>query len=213
MKVISLVAGVMFLLLVVSGAGGSVLSIDLDTEISGAQSPTGALPWLRAEFDDGGTAGSVELTLTAVNLTGTEFVALWLFNLDSALDVTQLVFSAPTKTGSFVTPTISLSAGAFKADGDGFFDIKIAFTTSSDGGESRFGVGDAAVYTVTGIPTLWASSFNVPSSPGGGAGEYNTIARVRSIDESGSGWVASPEPATLGMLLVGALGILRRRNR
>jgi hypothetical protein len=130
MKRIPLAFGAMFLLMVASGAGGTILSFDLDTEISGATPPAGATPWLSATFDDSGTPGSVELTLTAVNLTGTEFVSVWLFNLDPSLNPALLTFSAPLKTGTFTTPVISKSVDGFKADGDGFFDIKIAFDKS-----------------------------------------------------------------------------------
>jgi len=211
MKLPPLAFSAMFLRVVVSGAGGSVLSMDLDTEISGAQAPEGLPPWLNATFDDGGSPGLVTMTLTAINLTATEFVSVWLFNLDEPLDPANLLFSAPAKTGSFVAPTIYLSADTYKADGDGFFDMKFEFS-NSDGADNRFGAGDAAVYTVTGIATLRAASFDVDSSPGGGNDVWDTVAKVQGVDGEGSGWTA-PEPVALGLLLAGSLGLLRRRNR
>ncbi|GAH74224.1 unnamed protein product, partial [marine sediment metagenome] len=71
-----------------AGLQASVVSYDLSIEFSGATPPAGAAPWLNATFDDGGSAGSVDLTLTAVNLVGSEFVNVWLFNLDPALNPT-----------------------------------------------------------------------------------------------------------------------------
>ena len=204
-----------FVLAVSTAANATVLTYDLSVEFSGATPPAGASPWLRAVFDDGGSPGSVTMKLSTPNLTAVEFVSKWYFNLDPLLDPTALIFSAPTKTGSFTDPTINLAVDAFKADGDGKYDIKLEFDVS-DGFPTRFGVGDAVAYTITGIPTLTASSFNHLSLPAGGHGPFPTAAHVQGIGPSGanSGWVTVPEPATMSLLGIGgALGLIRRRRR
>lgn len=189
----------------------AVISFDLSIEFSGGTAPTGTPPWIRATFDDGGGAGSVDMFLEDVNLTGTEFVNVWMFNLDPSLDPTALVFSAPTTTGSFTIPTISTGVNAFMANGDGFFDIKLLFD-GTDGAPNRFGSGDAVLYTITGIPSLTASSFNFLSFQDGGQGEFMTAAQVGGIGPNDeSGWI-SPEPATLGLLALGGLALVRRRR-
>ena len=203
---------VCMLLALSSVASGAVVSYDLSVEFSGATPPVGEAPWLNATFDDEGSSGSVVLTLTTPNLTGMEFVSNWMFNLDAALDPTALDFSSPTKTGSFDAPAISTSVDAFKADGAGYFDIKMDFSTGG-GLDARFGVGDAVEYTITGIDSLTAGSFNFLCTPAD-HGPFPTAAHVQSIgDNEDSGWTTVPEPATLSLLAIGGVLLLIRRRK
>jgi MYXO-CTERM domain-containing protein len=199
-----------------TGAQGAEIKFKLSVEFSGAVPPEGATPWLTATFDDHDTAGSVDLTLETTNLVDEEFVFEWLFNLDPTLDVEDLVFSAPTKTGAFTDPVIDLEENDFKADGDGYFDIEVMFDNSG-GAADYFGPGvpmDKVEYTITGIPTLTANSFDFQSVEGGGAGTWPTAAHVGGIgsDDQGSGWVSTPEPASLSLLVLGAFAAMRRRR-
>ncbi|MBN2272676.1 MAG: PEP-CTERM sorting domain-containing protein [Sedimentisphaerales bacterium] len=194
-----------------TAAWSATLSYNLEMEFSGATPPAGATPWLNATFDDGGTAGSVTLTLTATNLILDEFVGAWMFNLDPILDPNQLVFSLPTKTGSFDAPVISTSVDAYKADGDGYFDIQLDFATGG-GASARFGLGEAAQYSITGIGSLTADSFGFLSAIGSGKDPLPTAAHIQSIGED-SGWITVPEPATLALLGMGCLGLLLRKRR
>ena len=190
----------------------SVLSYGLTYEYSGATPPEGASPWITATFDDEGTPGSVELRLESTNLTDSESVFTWLFNLDPTLDPTALVFSTPIKTGSFSDPTINLGVDAFHAAGDGYYDVEVAFVHA--GPPTRFGVGDSANYTITGIPTLTAGSFGFLSAPGGGHGPFSTVAHIGAIgpNDEGSGWVTTPEPASMVLLTLGVLYLCGRRR-
>ncbi|MCD4699915.1 MAG: PEP-CTERM sorting domain-containing protein [Phycisphaerae bacterium] len=198
------------------GAQGALVSFDLSVEFSGATPPAGAAPWLNATFDDGGLAGAVTLTLTTTptpttGLTGAEFVSNWMFNLDPGLDPTELIFSSPTKTGGFDDPVISTGVDAFKADGTGYFDIWIAFEAGG-GVDKRFGAGEAVEYTITGIDSLTAESFDFLCTLAD-HGPFPTAAHVQSIgDEEDSGWTTVPEPATLSLLILGGLTLLRRKR-
>jgi hypothetical protein len=184
----------------------------MSVEYSGGDSPAGPTPWITATFDDGGTPGSVELLLETTNLVDLELVFVWMFNLDPVLDPADLVFAGPVKTGQFNTPLVHLGTNAFQADGDGMFDINIEFN-NSDQAARRFGVGDAALYTITGIPTLTASSFDFLSWEDGGQGEYPSAAHIGGIGPSdGSGWVTVPEPAALAAFVLAGLALAHRRR-
>ena len=201
-------------------ARATVITFQDSFEFSGGTAPVGSPPWLITTFDDGGTTGSVTmtLTLTATNATGSEFVGRYFFNLDPLLDPNQLTFSDPSKVGSFTDPMISLGANSFKADGGGYFDIKLDFATSG-GAASRFTSGDSVSYTITG-PSLTADSFNFLSQQHGGQGTYFDAAHIQAIGPNSlSGWdtilppVPVPEPACVSLLVLGGLaGILRRRR-
>jgi hypothetical protein len=201
---------------------GAIITYDLDSEYSGGTAPAGAGPWLRARFDDGGSSGSVTMTLTALNLVGSEFVSIWDFNLDPALNPANLVFSAPTKTGTFGNPAVETSIDAFRAGGSGKYDIEVHFDIAPPA--DRFGPGDSVEYTITGIPSLTASSFSVLNGLGGGHGPFYTAAHVQGIGAGGSysGWITDesgdiniPEPASLSVAAAGIsmVSMVRLRRR
>ena len=202
------------LLLASTAVQASVITFETSVEYSGATAPSGPAPWMTATFDDGGSAGSVTLTLSETNLTGSESVMVWMFNVDPNVDpddANQISFSAPTPlSGVFTAPIVSLGTDAFRADGDGYFDIKIEFD-GSDGANQRFGVGDSVQFTITG-PGLLAGSFNYISAEDGGAGEWPTAAHVLGTGAGEeSGWVTVPGPATLFVMAAAGLPVLLRR--
>lgn len=200
-----------------AAAGGSgeaaILTYELSHEYSGATPPAGAGPWIRIILDDGGTAGSVSLTLTDVNLTGSEFMRSTYLNFDPGLDVDDLIFTRTGSTGAFEDPTISTDENGFKAGGDGYFDILFAFATSNSGGGSkRFTSGDSITYEISGIPALTADSFDFLSECDGA---WPAAAKIQSIGSGGggSGWIAVPEPASLTVLVLGSLALAYGRRR
>jgi hypothetical protein len=212
---IALVAIVAMLGSPTRSASGGQLCFGLCLEYSGACKPAGERPWLTAIFTDGGSPGSVELTLDAGNLCDGEYVGVWMFNVDPALadDLAsmQMDLAAEGCEGTFDVPDVYISADAYRADGDGYFDIKIEFSNQDGGMAHRFSCGDKATYAISGIDSLTADSFDFISEPNGGAGEHRCVSHVMGIGED-SAWVTTPEPAVLCILAGGFVALLRRRR-
>src|SRR5262245_43934737 len=162
-------------------ARATVMQAYINQVFSGSATPSGSQPWLPATFDDtfpGHLPVQLQVTLSITGLVTPEKVDGWYINVDdgqtpptsgTAIDPTTLSFSAPTKVGAFDDPTINLGTNAFKADGDGLYDIRFDFSTSNG---HEFGAGDSVSYVITGPSFMNADSFTFLSKPAGGVGPY-----------------------------------------
>jgi hypothetical protein len=209
-----------------SPARATVISFGANMEFSGGQAPGSATtPWVVVSFDDHGGTGSVDLTLTAPHLTASENVVELDLNIVPGLSGDlPLAFSGLVKTGSFDTPTIAQGEDAFKADGDGFYDIRLSFTVGGNTSKT-FTNGDSLKYTLSGAG-LTAASFDTLSTPAGGHGPFLFAAHSQNTTgagSGGSGWItgpkinAIPEPSTVTLAVLGGIGLLgvtlmRRRS-
>jgi len=189
----------------------------LNTTFSGT-APAGPGPYVNELFTDV-SPGTVSVTFSNVGLTGTEFISGLYINLNTNMDATQLNLQLIGETAGLGPVTISLGRDAFKADGDGKYDLLFSFTTDTTG---RFAQSDWISYKITGIPTLTAADFNYLSAPAGGVGPFISAAHVQSIGSNGdSGWirptdysiVIAPEPASGAVLALGAVVLFARRWR
>jgi hypothetical protein len=190
------------------------------TESFGAVSPDGPAPWATSVFDDGGSAGSVTLTMSVGAVGGADLTAMY-FNLNPALDLNSLVFTRTGGTGPTATnTTISTGSDAFgPLGGDGLYDIEFDFPPPPGQQAARFNAGEDLVYTITGTG-ITANSFNFfgTPGPGGNAGPFLSVARIQStgLDGEGSDWVgAVPVPAAVWLFGSGLLvlvGVARWRR-
>ena len=174
--------------------------------------PDGSGPWLTAFFDDGGSAGSVDLTLTVSGGVGIAEVTQVYLNV--ADGITGLGNGAFSGSGPSGTVTYAPVTPPIRADGSGLYDILIDFPTSGNTFDASESV--TVQFTAAG---LVASSFNDWSTLelDSTTGPYLAAAKFQSTgDGSQSDWVgAVPIPAAVwlfGSGLIGLIGIARRKK-
>lgn len=176
--------------------------------------PGGTTPWLTAFFED--VSGGVNLTLTA-NLTGSQFISNVYFNYKDTLSL-PLVWS----------PSSGIFQGAdgYKADGDGWYDIKIdtaAGGDSLDGTESLtfFIAGASAdnfsdVSNDTDFPYFAAAHLQGMTPTEAPDGNSYTSTWIYAEEGGGKDQGVIPEPSTVVLLGSGLLGLFyagRKRTK
>lgn len=205
-----------FLLPVKTNASG--IFYQFDTPFPADASPAGSSPWIDASFQD--VNGGVLLTVNNVGLTSDEFLqgngsganGGIFFNLNPNDDPTSLTFTLQSQSADFGT-YINTGENAFKADGDGKYDIVIDFTTHLFAGGASFS------YLISGISNLSANDFAYMSAPAGGSGPFYAAAHVMGLppNASNSTWIepgngptgllpAVPEPSSFA-LIAGFFGL------
>ena len=144
-----------------------------------------------------------------------EFVSAVYVNFNPALDPDDLTITPFDQSAS--APSISTGTNAFKADGDGFFDILFDFPPPPGSSAAKFTAGESVVFDLSFTSPIDVSDFDFDSAPGGGNGSYRGAAHVQGIGAGGndSGWIGNgasvPEPA-VAALLAGALLLIARRD-
>lgn len=190
-----------------------------DTFTSGSIAPDGDV-FATLTLDDGGTAGSVELTITTAGSIGDADLTRLYLNLDPTLDASELMFSRLSGSGPADGDISVMSHNdSVRAGGSGLYDVFIDFTNNT------FNAGETLTLMIDGISSLTANSFDYMSVRPGGNGPFDAVAKFQSTGNGqGSAWTtgdgtgylpAVPLPASVWLLgsALGFLGWKHRRSR
>lgn len=204
-------------MLAVGAANAATLQLDFSISFGDPMDPdtappAGPAPYLTALFDDGGSAGSVTLTLTMAGTVGGADVTGVYLNVDDAIGAENLNINY---SSGQVDNGISAATDSFKPDSDGLHDILISYANNA------FMAGESSVFTIDdgGLNTLLAASFNFASTPDPGemnpTGPWRGAAKFQSTGNGlQSDWigVAVPVPAAVWLFgsALGLLGWIRR---
>ena len=181
--------------------------------------PSGPAPWLTAIFDDGGTAGSVTLTLSVAGTVGDAEVTQVYLNVDDAIGAGNLTINSAGGTGPVAGTSHQTGTDAFKADADGWYDILFSMPNNMD----TFDGGETLIFDIT-ANSLVASSINFlstpdpvdPNGPFLGAAKFASTSGCVTGPGECSDWVgAVPVPAAVwlfGSGLLGLVGLARRKK-
>lgn len=175
-------------------AFGLSYSAHLGQTYSGNSPVSPQSPWLQATFEDI-AGGKVRLTMEALNLTGSEFVGIWTFNLNPAYSPSDLFFDqAVTDPGQAEAEAIrhNPTGQNYKAGPEKHFDIK--FEMENSAGPDRFTSGERLIYDIglTGR-TLTAADFLFRNQKtGSAADDWYSAAHVQAIGAANnSGWIGA----------------------
>ena len=170
-------------------ATGGVL-YEFNSVYSGSSVSQGA-PWLEAAFQDDGP-NQVLLTISGTDLTtgnNPEFLGEldFNFNPNTPFNVNDLSFAFQSGSSGVTPVTPNTGEDAYKADGDGYYDINFNFKNNSS-----FQQGDSLTYLITTAPgtSLSAADFAYEStSSGGTSGPFYAAAHLQGGTGGFSAWV------------------------
>jgi hypothetical protein len=151
---------------------------------------------LLGRLSDSPGGGDLLLTLIAgFGADGASIDAVY-FNLNPTLNPLDLTFTLVNDTTGGAYENTSLGTNAFRADGDGYFDIRLNFSEGAS--EPAFGPIDTVSFLISASGPLTLQDFIEQSFPGPGnsPGPFYGAAHVQNIGANGnSTWLGvTPRP-------------------
>lgn len=212
-SVLALLMGVPFWV-TTDPAQAAVATYSLDYIFSPATGSVGPLGTVT--ITDLGTAVRFDVQNQAG--AGTKLDSVYFNFAQGAINPTVLTFANVSVSASMYTtllaPTISATVSALKADGDGYFDGKIALS-----GSNYLGHNQTLSFELSAAGhNLGIEDFHVFSLPGGGSGSYIMASHIQNLPSAGgSVWVGSvaavPLPGAFILFGAGLAGILLAKVR
>ena len=180
---------------VTSQAYASVLTLSFDTNFGDLSDPDTAAPTcstcLTAVFDDEGTAGSVQLTMTVASGIGIATVEEVYFNVKDDIDINSLSITPAGGTGPAAN-NIYIGTGMggsdIRADSSGVYDILFDLPPP---GSDTFGDSDTLIFDITGtnLEAFDFAAFSVWTDPTDVNGPFVAAAKFAS---TGTGLLDCP---------------------
>lgn len=223
----SMRAAVCVILALAAGARADSITFEMSNVFNGATTPSGAPT---ATIDDMGGTGSVLFTLDLTDLgPSAEKIGAWYFN--TLVDIAGFTVTGyDDLIGTVTMPAFAYSfnstAGSFKADGDGYFDLVLDFAT---GGAGAFDDGERISFLIN-FAGITAATFDGMSlSSGSDTGPFGSALHIQGVGaNSVSLWLSEgggtdpdpdpdpdpvPEPGLALLALLGIAGGLVARRR
>jgi hypothetical protein len=190
--------GLAIRLLCAPAARGAISTVDmqLTTSFSGTPPPSHAQPWMDAVFQDIGN-NKVQVTITAPNITSSEYDHLLYFNFTDTKNVNNLIFTPVSAQGA-AFPSVSKGVNKFQGDSGGNYDIQLSFPSANS--SLQFNGGDKIVLTITSSQGMSFSSldFAMLSQPGK-AGAFYAAAEIVTPgkNQNVEGFIGDKTPPTI----------------
>lgn len=167
------------------------LQFGLTGEFSNGTAPTGPAPWGTVDVTDSGKSVLVTLSIANNNIGK---LSEWYLNFDPTKNVSKLRFSS-VDTSDVLLWGADTGVNAFKADGDGTYDIRFRFSTAIN----TFKTGESLQFRISSKDgaDLNPDDFDFVSV-GGAKGSFHTAAHVLALGGTcgASGWVGDPQSGT-----------------